>query len=239
MRLLSKYLLVFGTLTALLVSCGKETSDTLISFNPEDVELNGNPFNTGCLDCDLFTWCDNTQLSYSKSYAGNPSYIENYKYKNVAKKTVGGFVFTGTLLKVGGDTVFHNCQNNVTRILSSEGTDIFKKVNGNASVGDAWTDFFGGGDSAITYQVTFVDNQITVGGRTYNSNITVQEKKYFTNGSSGNPADWVLVDQTENVYARDRITASRIAGIGLIKSTVKSSNGDLLFQSSLRSFIIP
>ena len=231
------YVIFFIFASALFLSCGKETSEALISFNPDDVENNGNTYNQGCLECDLFTWCDNSQYIYVPNVMGTGQPQYTHKYKNVSRKRVGTFEFTGTVVKTG-DTIFHNCQNNVTRILTKDGNDILKKVNGDGIEGETWTDTYSNGDTVVNYKITGIDLATTVFGKTFNSTVTVQEKKFFTDGSS-NTADWILVTQTDNVYARDRISAARISGVGLIQQTVKNPAGNTIFQLFLKSYTLP
>ncbi len=237
MRKIVLYVSLILTVSIFAASCGKETSDTLLSFNAEDVELNGNTYNLGCLECDLFTWCDNSQYTYVSYILGAVQPAITYKYKNVSRRTVGGFEFTGTLVKPG-DTVYHNCQNNVTRILSKNKVDIFKIVNGDGIEGETWSDTYSNGDSVINYKIVNVDAPIAVLGKTYSSNVIVQEKKYFTNGSSL-PSDWTFIEENENVYARDRISSVRIGGVGLIQKTTRNTLGQIVFQNLLKSYILP
>ena len=230
MRRLNSYLIVFALLSLIAVSCGKETSDALISFNQDEVVNNGNAFNEGCLDCDLFTWCDNAQFTFAAT--GLPTYT--LKYKNVSRITVGGLTFTGTLVQTR-DTVYHNCQNNITRILTEDRQ--IRQITGSGVVGETWTDNLG--DSVFVCKTTAVDEPVTVLTKTFNSTIIVLEKKYFTNGSA-NPADWELMTETENVYARDRIGSSRIEGIGLVRKSIRDiAGGGPNFQVLLRTYSLP
>lgn len=237
MRKFASYLIIFSIVGILALSCGKETSETLISFNPEDVELNGNAYNLGCLECDLFTWCDNSQFTYVPFVMGVAQTAVTYKYKNVSRRNVGGYEFIGTLIKPG-DTVYHNCQNNVTRILTKSRTEILKIVNGDGVEGETWTDSYSGGDTIVTYKITGVDAPVTVFAKTYSSNVTVLEKKYFSNGSAI-PTDWTLVEENENIYARDRISSVRVGGIGLLQKTTKNSAGTTIYQQMLKSYVLP
>jgi hypothetical protein len=230
MRRLTSYLSVFVFISVLFISCGKETSEVLISFDPQDVVDNGNAFNEGCLDCELFTWCDNSQYTYAPT--GLPSFT--LKYKNVSRITVGGIEFTGTLVQTR-DTVYHNCQNNITRILTANRQ--IRQITGSGVVGETWTENFG--DSVFVSTTTAVDVPVTVLTKTFNSTVTVIENKYNTNGST-NPTDWELITKTENVYARDRIGAVRIAGVGLIKRVVTDVvGGGPNFQLLLKSYSLP
>ena len=213
------------------MSCGKETSDVLISFDPGDVVDNGNAFNEGCLDCDLFTWCDNSQYTYAPT--GLPSFT--LKYKNVSRVTVGAYTFTGTLVQTH-DTVYHNCTNNITRILTPDRQ--IRQITGSGVVGETWTDNLG--DTVVVSSTTSIDVPVTIlGTKTYFSTVTVLEKKYYTNGSS-NQTDWDLITETENVYARDLVGSSRIAGVGLIKRSVRDiAGGGPNFQLLLKSYDLP
>ena len=237
MRKFASYLAVFSIVSLLIVSCGKETSETLISFNPEDVELNGNAYNIGCLECDIFTWCDNSQFTYVPVVMGTAQAAFTLKYKNVSRRNVGGYEFIGTVV-APGDTVYHNCQNNVTRILTRNRTEILKLVNGDGVEGETWTDTYSGGDTVVTYKITSVDAPVSVFAKTYNSNVTVLEKKYYSNGSSV-PTDWTFVEENENIYARDRISSVRVGGIGLLQTTKKNSAGNIIYQKMLKSYILP
>lgn len=228
MRRLNSYLIVFSFLSLFVVSCDKETSAPNIE-NTDVIENNGNAFNEGCLECDLFTWCDDAQFTFAAT--GLPAYT--LKYKNVSRIIVGGLTFTGTLVQTR-DTVYHNCQNNITRILTANRQ--IRQITGSGVVGETWTDNFG--DSVFVCKTTGIDNPVTVLTKTFNSTVTVLEQKYYTNGSP-NIADWDLITETENVYARDRI-GSRIAGVGLIKKSIRDiAGGGPNFQVLLRSYSLP
>ena len=216
-------LLIYGLSLAIVLfsffACTKE-------YSQENNQLPGisNNGTGGCKSCTHIPWCDQSYYAYVDSTSLGVDTTEYY-YEFLGDTTINGLVFTKTN-DGAGYTVYHNCQNNTTTILSPDfGNTLFAHtlLNAKLLVGNVWIDSFPGNPfyNKTKYKILSKSTTRTVRGNLFVDVIRVQEDDFL---------DSTLLTSSNVFYAR---------GIGEIEKITVDTSGQQLLHRVILEHQIP
>lgn len=200
-------------------ACTKEVSQ-------ENNQLPGIANNStgGCKSCSHIPWCDQSYYSYVDSTNSGVDTIA-YNYQFLGDTTINGLVFTKTNDGTGY-TVYHNCQNNITTVLSPDfGNTLFTHtlLNAKLLVGNVWVDSFPGNPfyNKTKYKIISKSTTRTVRGNLFVDVIRVQEDNFL---------DSTQLTSSNVFYAR---------GIGEIEKITVDTSGQQVLHRVINGYQIP
>jgi len=202
-----------------IASCNKEVSQ-------ETGQLPGVPYNSTevCKSCNFYPWCSESSYTYIDSTGLSVDTV-NYYYQPLMDTTIDNLVYTSTLTSFG-DTVLHNCTNNVTSLLIpgfDNNLTNHTLLKASLSIGATWQDDYPNDPTinSVQYKIISKSSSRKVNGTQFIDVIVVQERNFL---------DTTFLASSTVYYAR---------GVGEIEKITKSAAGVQLYHRSIQQYDIP